>query len=292
MQYDVIIIGKGPAGLSASLYTSRGNMKTLIIGKTSVLVKGKMIENFCCTEPESGEDLISKGVKQAESFGVKIVEEEVMDIKIGEVFTITTDNNTYTGKSVIIATGKNRTQVPITNIEKYDGKGVHYCVICDGFFYNNKKVGILGYKDYAIHELMEMEQNTENIILLTNGNELEISDKNKEYLKEKKVSINKKVIKMIEGDEFLEKIIFEDGNEEKLDAIFVAYGSASSIDFARKLGILIEDNNIKVDESQQTNIEGLFAVGDCTGGLTQVATAVGEGAIAGQKAKAYIKNLN
>lgn len=287
--YDVIIIGKGPAGLSASLYTARGNMKTLIIGKTSVLTKGERIENYCCTEPESGEDLIAKGVDQAKSFGVEMVEEDVLDIKKEDDFIITTDKNKYSSKSIIIATGQDRKQIPIKNIEKYENKGVHYCAVCDGFFYTDKKVGILGYTDYAIHELMEIRRNTKEITLLTNGKELDVSEKNKQFLEENNIEVNRKKVQSTEGDEALAKIIYQDGKEEKFDGIFVAYGSASSIDFARKLGIMTENDSIKVDASQQTNIEGVFAAGDCTGGLTQVATAVGQGAVAGQKVKAYVQ---
>ncbi|MDK2800639.1 MAG: thioredoxin reductase [Clostridiales bacterium] len=292
MLYDVIIIGRGPAGLSASLYTARGNMKTLILGKESALEKGKVIENYCCTEAGSGKDLVEKGIDQARSFGAEIVEEEVLDIKKDKYFTITTDKQQFQGKAVIIATGKARTQVPIDHLKRFEGNGVHYCAICDGFFYTGKKVGVLGYKDYAVHELRDLERTTKDIILYTNGNELQMSEGNKKYLQDKNISIHTKAIKSLAGDEFLEKIIFQDGSEETIEGLFVAYGSASSIDFARKLGILIENNNIKVDAEQKTSIEGVFAAGDCTGGLTQVATAVGQGAIAGQKAKAYVQNLN
>lgn len=289
--YDVIIIGKGPAGLSASLYIARGNQKTLIIGKESALSKGKLIENYCCTEPASGEELIQKGINQAKSFGVEIVEEEVIDIKKEKYFTVTTDENIYEGKALIISTGKVRASAPIENLDKFQGKGVHDCVVCDGFFYTDKKVGILGYKDYAVHELMEMENITKDIVLFTNGNELQVSEEHKKYLEDQRIKINKKPIQSVEGSQFLEKIIFKDGQKEEIDGLFVAYGSASSLDFARQLGVLIENNNIKVDKDQKTNVEGVFAAGDCTGGLTQVATAVGEGAVAGQQAKAYIKKL-
>jgi thioredoxin reductase (NADPH) len=289
MLYDAIIIGKGPAGLSSSLYIARGNLKTLIIGKESVLSKGKLIENYCCSEPTSGEELIKRGVEQAKSFGVEIVEEEVLDVKKEQYFTVTTDKNKYAGKAVIIATGKARTKVSIDNLDKFESKGIHYCVICDGFFYTDMKVGILGYKDYAIHELMEMENITHDITLFTNGNELHISKENMKYLEDHKIKINKKSIKAVEGTQFVEKIVLNDGEEEKIDGLFIAYGSASYLDFARKLGVIIENNDIKVDKDQKTNVEGVFAAGDCTGGLTQVATAVGEGAIAGQQIKAYVK---
>lgn len=287
--YDVIIIGKGPAGLSASLYTGRGNLKTLIIGKESEALKNAYIENYCCSEPEKGEKLIEKGIKQALEVGVEIKDEEVIGIKKDETFTVTTTEGQYEGKAVVIATGKPRVKVKIDNIEKFEGKGVHYCVACDGFFYQGAKVGILGFKDYAFHETMEMATITDNITIYTNGNNLEMKDENIQILKEKGYKINYKKIKSLEGENLLKKIIFEDGTEEDIDGLFIAYGSASSIDFARKLGVVIKNNSIEVDENQKTNIDGLFAAGDCTGGIMQVATAVGQGAVAGLNAKAYVQ---
>lgn len=292
MLYDAIIIGKGPAGLSASLYIARSNLKTFIIGKESALAKGKIIENFCCSEPMPGEELIKKGMEQAKSFGVEIVEEEVLDIKKEDFFSVITDKHKYEGKSIIIATGKTRVEVPVDNKESFEGRGIHYCAVCDGFFYTGKQVGVLGYKDYAVHELMEMERITKDVTLFTNGNELQINKESKKYLEDKKVKINTKPVKSLEGKQFLEKIVFKDGEEEEIEGLFIAYGSASSVDFARKLGVLAENNNIKVDDEQKTNVDGVFAAGDCTGGLTQVATAVGQGAVAGQKAKVYIQRMN
>ncbi|MDF2522241.1 MAG: trxB3 [Clostridia bacterium] len=291
MNFDVIVIGKGPAGLSASLYTTRGNLKTLILGKQSALIKGKVIENYCCTDAKSGEELIETGIKQAKGFGAQVENEEVADVKQNEEnFTVYTDKNVYQGRSVLIATGKNRIKVPIGNIDNFEGKGVHYCAACDGFFYTDAKVGVLGYKDYAIHELMELESITSKLTLYTNGNELEINEDSRKYLRDKEITINIEPIQSVEGQEFLEKVIFKNETEEAIEGLFIAYGSASSIDFARKLGITIENNSIKVDEQQRTNVPGIFAAGDCTGGFAQMSTAVGQGAIAGQQIKSYLQS--
>lgn len=293
MSYDVIIIGMGPAGLSASLYTARGNLKTLIIGRQSALTQSKLIENYCCTKAVSGEELIKNGIEQAKGFGVQIAEEEVLDLVPLEdgTFQITTDQNKYSSKAVIIATGKVRESIRIKNLEKFEGMGVHYCVTCDGFFYKNMKVGVLGYKDYAVHELSELEGITSDITLYTNGNELQINDKSRKYLDENNIPIRTEAIESLEGGDSLEKIIFKNGQEEDINGLFVAYGSASSLNFAQKLGILLEKDSIIVDKEQKTNVPGIFAAGDCTGGLAQVATAVGQGAVAGQSAKNYVKNI-
>jgi thioredoxin reductase (NADPH) len=286
--YDVAIIGRGPAGLSASLYTARGGLKTVIVGRESFLAKSDMIENYCCSEPMSGKQLIEKGIWQAERFGVDFADEEVIDIKKGNGFEVVTSDNTHMAKAVIIATGKSRNKIDIEGIERFEGKGVHYCVTCDGFFYSDKKVGVLGFNDYAAHEVMEFEGISGNVTLYTNGEEPELDERTNKYLQDKGIKINAKGIKELDGNQALEKLVFDDGEAEDIDGLFVAYGSASSVDFARKLGILLDGDNIIVDENQSTNVKGVFAAGDCTGGIMQIATAVGQGAVAGQRAKAFV----
>ena len=290
MIYDVIIIGKGPAGLSASLYTTRGNLKTLILGKEGDLSKAATIENYCFISKLSGQEMIDIGIEQAKSFGADLIDAEVVGLKkIDDIFEVSTEENIYQAKAIILATGKSKIKVPVEKLDDYEGKGVHYCATCDGYFYNNAKVGILGYKDYAVHELKEFETITSNRVLYTNGNRLEIGEESARYLEEKSILINDRKIQSVQGTKFLEKVRFQDGTEEAIEGLFIAYGSASSTDFARSLGVLIEKGNIMVNRKQETDIEGVYAAGNCTGGLAQVATAVGEGATAGQEVKSYLR---
>lgn len=289
--YDVIIIGKGPAGISASLYTVRSKLKTLIIGKNdSVLLKASQIDNyFGFSNSVSGKDLLSEGEKQALKLGVTILDEEVISIEKNDYFEVTTSNNIFSAKAVLLATGQPQKKVGIENLHEFEGKGISYCSTCDGFFYNNLKVAVLGSKDFAAHEALELETFTKDITIFTNGHELELSDKYKDI--SMKYKINKKPIKKLEGLEFLQGVHFADGTSQEIDGIFIANESASSIDFARKMGVIAEGNSIIVDKLQQTNLEGLFAAGDCTGGFKQVSVAVGQGAIAGKNMIEYIKNL-
>ncbi|NSW91616.1 MAG: NAD(P)/FAD-dependent oxidoreductase [Firmicutes bacterium] len=290
--YDVIIIGKGPAGLSASLYTTRANLKTLVIGKNdSALKKAAKIENyFGFSKPVSGEYLLEEGEKQALRLGTFIIEDEAVSIeKKNDMFRVTTSGGLYEGIAVLIATGQPQKQIKIKNIEKFEGNGISYCTTCDGFFYNNLKVGVLGNKDYAIHEATELEAYTEDITIYTNGKELDLTEK---FSKEaSKYKINQKVITEVDGEDFLRRIYFDDGTSEEIDGLFIAEKSASSIDFARKLGVITRENSIVVDEYQKTNLEGLFAAGDCTGGLKQVSTAVGQGALAGKTIIEYVRKF-
>lgn len=289
--YDVIIIGKGPAGISASLYTVRANMKTLVIGKNdSALMKTDKIENYYgFSEVISGQFLLREGEKQALRLGVEIVEDEVIAIEKEEYFKVTTIGGEFLGKAVLLATGQQQKKLNIKNLEKFEGKGVSYCTTCDGFFYRNLKVGVLGYKDYAIHEAIELETFTKNITIYTNGMELEVTEKFAD--KAKSFNINTKPIAALEGGDFLRSIHFDDNTFENIDGLFVAYKSASSADFARRLGIITDNDSIVVDKDQKTNLDGVFAAGDCTGGFKQIATAVGQGALAGRRIIEYVRAL-
>lgn len=292
--YDVIIIGKGPAGISAALYTSRGNLKTLIIGGDSFLTKSHKIDNYYGFPGGiSGAELFHAGHEQAEKLGVKIIGELVVSIEYNENgYKVITSKNEYEAKAVLLATGQSINKVKIENAEKFEGMGVHYCVTCDGYFYNGLKVGILGFADYAAHEALELYNFSKDVTIYTNGKALEISDLYKVKLDEKNIKFNNNEILKFNGESSLQEIAYKDGTTEKIDGVFVAYGSASSSDFARKMGVLMNKDSIVVDKDYKTNVPGLFAAGDCTGGSKQVSVAVGQGAIAGQKIIEYIRNLS
>lgn len=283
--YDVIIIGAGPAGISASLYTVRRNLKTLIIYKEkSALEKTNKIENYYGFENGiNGKELYNIGIKQAQNIGANIIEDEVTNIQIEylkkdgnreKIFKIKTLNEQFESKSVILATGNKKSKPNIKNIEEYEGKGISYCAICDGFFYRNKNVAVIGNGDYAISEAMDLQNIAKSITILTNGGQAQ------EYRAEN-ININTKEIQEINGENRVEEIEFKDNTKIKIDGIFIAQGVAGSTDFAKKLGAKIDNDKIVVDENMETSIKGLFACGDCTGGLYQVSKAVYEGTKAG-----------
>ena len=178
--YDVIIVGAGPAGISASLYTVRRNLKTLIIYKEeSALEKTKKIENYYGFENGiNGEYLYKIGIKQAQNIGVEVIKDEVTNIQAdylnekGHIFKVGTLNNEFEAKSVILATGNKKNKPNIKNMDKYEGKGISYCAICDGFFYKNKDVAVIGNGDYAIAEAMDLQNIARSITILTNGRQV------------------------------------------------------------------------------------------------------------------------
>ena len=275
--YDVIILGAGPAGISASLYTKRANLKTLILyNDESGLEKASLIENYYGFKNGiTGEELYNTGIEQAKNIGVEVLKEEVVKIENNiEHFNIVTTKNEYQTKNLILATGNKKNRPKIKGIEKFEGKGVSYCAICDGFFYRNRSVAVLGSGNYAISETNELINIADNITILTNGKEAP-------EFRADNVKVDTKEIEEIDGEDKVEEVKFKDGTTIKTDGIFVAEGVAGSSEFAKKLGIITQKDKIVVNENMETNIKGIYACGDCTGGLLQVSKAVYEGAKAG-----------
>lgn len=285
MLYDVIIIGSGPAGISASLYTKRAGLETLIVSKgIGTLNKVEKIENYYGTPSISGKEIQKIGEKQAKSLNIEIKNEEVMQIDYGKNFIVKTLNHEYETKTIIIATGSNRKVANIKGIKELEGKGVSYCATCDGFFYKGKDVAVLGSKEYALHEAQNLLPIAKSVTMLTNG----------EQPVEKRtegIEIEENKIRELRGTNSIEEIEFEDNTTKKIDGLFVALGTASSSDLARKLGIILDEkNNIKVDSKMETNIKGVYACGDCTGGILQISKAVYEGMTAGMSVIQLLKS--
>ena len=275
--YDVIILGAGPAGISSSLYTKRANLKTLILyNDKSGLEKASLIENYYGFKNGiTGEELYNTGIEQAKNIGVEVLKEEVVKIENNiEHFNVVTTKNEYQAKNLILATGNKKNRPKIKGIEKFEGKGVSYCAICDGFFYRNRSVAVLGSGNYAISETNELINIADNITILTNGKEAP-------EFRADNVKVDTKEIEEIEGTDKVEEVKFKDGTTIKTDGIFVAEGVAGSSEFAKKLGIITQKDKIVVNENMETNVKGIYACGDCTGGLLQVSKAVYEGAKAG-----------
>lgn len=282
--HDVIIIGNGPAGISAGLYTSRARLSTLIIGESNgALSKADKIENYYgFAAPISGEKLIADGILQAKRVGAEIISDQVVNVGYDDGFIVKTKTGEYKGQSVIVATGSNRTAPKIEGFTRYEGQGVSYCAVCDAFFYKGKNVAVLGCCEYALHEAMELLPIVKSVTLLTNG-----VSPIPEIPKE--IPIITTEIASFEGKDTLESVKFSDGTTLAVGGVFVAIGVAGSSELAKKLGAETEGLKIVVDENMATNIPGLFAAGDCTGGMMQIAKAVYQGAQAGMEAIKYVR---
>ncbi|MCX7614305.1 MAG: FAD-dependent oxidoreductase [Clostridiales bacterium] len=281
---DVIILGNGPAGISAALYTVRAGLETMVIGRDGgSLEKTDKIENYYgFAEPVSSRDLVQNGINQAKRLGVSLLKDEVVGMNYNGRFVIQTKQTEYEADCVILATGSSRKSPAIEGLQAFEGKGVSYCAVCDGFFYRGKPVAVLGDGEYALHEASELLPIAKSVTLLTNGKKPNVKIPSE-------LSVNDQEIAELEGEELLQSVRFKDGSSLPVSGVFVAVGVAGSTDLAKKLGAQVNGTAIAVNGDMQTNLPGFFAAGDCTGGLLQIAKAVYEGAKAGTSAIRFLR---
>ena len=294
---NIVIIGAGPAGISAALYAARGNMDPLVINNgIGALEKAEKIENYYGLEqPLSGKELYERGISQAEALGVRILDAEVLGISGFDTFTVKTTAGDFDTVSVILATGGKRSAPKIPGLKEFEGRGVSYCAVCDAFFYRGKEVAVVGNGDFALHEAEELRNVTQDVTIYTDGKEPEFS-------REHPIAVNTMKIQAIEGDDKVSGLLMQSDTAAQdaeapensfypADGVFVALGTAGSTEIARQMGAEITDKgNIKTDEEMATTIPGLFAAGDCTGGLLQVSKAVYEGSMAAISAGKYVRH--
>ncbi|MGI6736371.1 MAG: NAD(P)/FAD-dependent oxidoreductase [Anaerovoracaceae bacterium] len=258
---QVIVIGGGPAGVSAAIYARRGGLAVSLFSMgTGALAQAARIENYYGFPGGiSGEELMARGLEQARQLGVEVLEQEVVGLGFTDRLQVdTADGTSRPADAVVLAMGAARRRPEIRNLEKYEGSGVSYCAVCDGFFFRGKDVAVLGSGPYARHEADVLRPLAASVTCL-----------------------DEEDVVGLEGGETLERVLLRDGTARDIAGLFIAMGSAGSVDLAKKLGAATADGHLAVDENRATTIPGLYAAGDCTGGLLQVAKAVDDGAHAG-----------
>lgn len=272
----VIIIGSGPAGISASLYTVRGGVDTTIISNgVGSLGKAHEISNFYGVVGNvSGLELAENGIKQAKALGVKFIEDEVVGLTFEDGFVVETASRKYSADYVVIATGASRNMPASLKVSEFEGKGVSYCAICDAFFYRKKDVAVIGNGEFALHEINDLLPVVSSVTLLTNGDDVKVEVPSG-------VKVDTRRLKALEGDTKISGVVFEDGDTLAISGLFIALGTAGATALARKVGAILDGNSIAVNSTMETSVPGVYAVGDCVPGLKQVAKAVYDGAIAG-----------
>lgn len=295
MNFDVVIIGAGPAGISASLYVKRAGYKVLVLYHgESQLEKAHKIENFYgFVDGITGSDLYKNGIQQAKNLGIEVKSQEVTGIEVlsyGEnpLYSVKSTTSGYTAPVVIIAAGNKKLRPPVKNLVEFEGRGVSYCAVCDGFFYRKKKTCVIGNKNFALEEARYLSNLAEKVTILTNG--LSSGEINS-LLAGSNIKLDTRKILEIEGNEKVTAVRFDDGTSISVDGVFVAMGEAGGADFAKKIGLVLTGDSITVNEKMCTSAKGIFSCGNVNGGLLQVSKAVYEGAVAGLSAVDYLKNL-
>ncbi len=296
MDYDVIIIGCGPAGMNACLYASRSNLKTLVIERNypgGKVVKANTIENWIGTEKISGIDLSLKMFKHCFSYGGVYEQGNVLDIIDYKYYKeVILKDKKYKCYAVIIAIGTSEKKLGIQGEEKFYGKGVSYCAICDGALYKNKNIAVIGNDDKAIEEAVYLTKYANKLYFVREQSD---EEKINELLKNKNVEIlsNSKLLR-IEGNEFVENIIVGKDQEEislSVSGVFLLLGDNPDTKFIERLKIVNDKNYVEVTSKKETKIEGIYAVGDCTNTpLKQITTACADGALAAIEAYKFIKS--
>jgi len=304
--YDLIIIGAGPAGISAGIYAVRRGLKTLILEKASVggqMLLTNEIGNWPGFESISGSDLAKRMEDHARKLGVEIKVEEVIgmnlkdEVKTGikdEVKTVTTRDGEYQTKTVIIATGGQHRKLGIIGDDEFSGRGVSYCAVCDGPFFRDKAVAVIGGGNAAAEDALYLSEIASKTYLIHRKQSLRAEEAIQEKLKKKGVEfILNTEVEEIMGGKFVTSIKIKTEEKEgilSLEGVFVVIGNVPSTTMAKGAGMELDEKGyIKVNRDQETSIPGVFAAGDVTGGVMQISTAVGEGCVAALSAYKYIR---
>lgn len=299
--YDVIVIGGGPAGLTAGIYSTRAGLKTLLLEKSAIggqVSKTSLIENYPgFPDGIDGVKLIEKMVDQAKKFGVEIAIEGAEKIAVnGNDKTITTQKQEYKAKAVIIATGSKFKELGVPTEIELIGKGVSYCAVCDGPLFRNRVVGVVGGGDSALTEAIYLSKLAQKVYLIHRRDEFRaarsIQDK-VSAIKNIEIVLNT-IVKEIKGTAKLEAIKISDKTDNqptelKLDGLFIYVGTIPNTNFIKELVKLDEEGYIITSENLETNVSGIFAAGDVRKKtLRQISTSVGDGALAAIMAERYL----
>lgn len=287
-KYDLIIIGAGPAGLSAAIYAARYKLKTLVIGKIPGGLAGEASEvcNYPGFEKTTGMSLMIKIIKQVKDLDVEIKNESVSELKLG--FSVKTNRETYFAKKIIIATGSERKKLGIPGEKEFAGRGISYCATCDAGFYNDKVVGVVGGSDVALTAALLLSKFAKKVYIIYRKEKFGKAEPIwvEQVKNNKKIEpiFNSNILKLI-GKDKLTGIKLDNEKMLELNGLFIAVGSVPNIELAGQIGVKIEGKYIRTDKFQKTNIDGCYAAGDVTNNpLKQIVTACGEGAIAAHSA--------
>lgn len=305
--WDVLMVGAGPASLSAAIYTTREDLSTVLYEKGVIgglAATTDWVDNYPgFAKGVSGLELAEQLEQQAVRFGAKIEFGEVLDIKdSGKYKTVSTTDGDIKAKAVLISTGSDYNKLGIPGEAEFYGRGVHYCATCDGAFYRDKKLVVVGGGNSAVQEAMFLTKFATHIDLLVRGDKFRASDvliKELDKFPQIKVHMNTTTDEIVGGDDGkVSKVLGTDKKSGKkvefpTDGVFVFIGLLPNTGFLKNTGIELDEIGlIKTDENLETNISGVFCAGDVRSGATmQIASAIGEGATSALNIRKYLESL-
>jgi len=299
--YDVIILGGGPAGLTAGIYTARQGLRTLLIEGKKLGGRAwgpPRVENFPgFPEGLTGTELMDRFIEQTRKFGVEFKQETVVGLSdMGDTKFVQTRGGFYQSRAVVVTTGIQRKSMNIPGELKFKGSGVAYCAICDGPFYKDQPVAVVGCGKDAVEDALRLADTASKVYAIPgSGGFTEGIEELDELTEHTKIDVLDGVdIESIEGDQVVTHVNMKKGPVKRLNVngVFIILDHVGTSDILRDSGIETDDGGcIMVDKNQRTNIEGIFAAGDCVCGGMQIVTAAGDGGKAGLAASRYVRGL-
>lgn len=295
--YDIIIIGAGPAGMSAALFAKRSNKNVLLLEASfygGQIVKAHKIDNYPTLQSVSGYDYAEKLYNQIKDLGVDIKFEKVVNINNNDKYKeVLTKKDTYKTKAIIIATGSDNRLLGIDREKELTGKGISYCATCDGAFYKNTDVAIIGNSFTTIEDAIYLSDIVSKLYLINKTDTFKVEDKLLEELKSKnnvEFILNSNIISL-NGKEVLESITLDNNKELKISGLFIDIGRVPENENFKRLVNVDKNGYIIAGEDCHTNVEGIFVAGDNrTKSLRQLVTATSDGAIAATEAIKYVNS--
>lgn len=299
--YDVLIIGAGPAGITAGIFAIRRNLKTIILSDPASVPQideASIVDDWPGTMGIKGPELMEKFREHTEKLGVEIRQEKVNQInKLKNGFEVTNEKFKYKTKTIIIATGSKHRKGIVKGEDKFAGKGVSYCATCDGPLFKGKRVLVLGGGDTAVTYAILLDHIGADTTLVHRRDKLRATESWQKKLFRSKVKVIWDTVCIeVKGDKFVKSAVLQnkktgEKKEVPIDGIFVSFGTIPTSELAKDLGIKIDKKGyIIVDREQKTNVPGVFAAGDCCNNpAKKIVTAVGDGGLATEVAYDYIK---
>jgi thioredoxin reductase (NADPH) len=293
--YDVVILGTGPAGLQAAIHAARKKVSVLLLGKeTKSSLFHAHVENFCSLFNVKGEDMLNVGRQQAVNFGSDVLEEDVLQVlPAGQHFGVVVESGQeLQAKSLIIATGTTRNKLGVAGEKELLGRGVSYCVECDANFYKGDDVAVVGSASAAVSGALTLLDYAASVHLICE--KLEVTAALEKQLKNSAVIIHEgRQVKQIVGQSSVEEVVLKSGFKISVNGVFIELGAKGVMELATHLGVLLDDQMkyIQTNKKMETNVPGVYAAGDICGPPWQMAKAVGEGCVAGLGAAGYARKL-